>query len=93
MPKLDLVKQDDEAMDGETEICAYDGNARTAYLSQVSAFVSSAQIKDSVVAIAEGLEHVIFSEPLKSKNYERVAWLEFTTDALCNTAIEKLKTI
>ena len=45
------------------------------------------------MSVCGGLEQVIFSEPLKSKDFERFAWLEFESEDACNEAIADLETL
>ena len=93
---LDLTKHDDVEMGDKEDgpqIYKFDANSRTLYLKQVPVFVSRSQLKDAVNSVCGGLEQVIFSEPLKSKDFERFAWLEFVTEDLCNAAITSLETL
>lgn len=81
LANLDLEKHDDVEMgDNGPQIYKFEGNSRTLYLKQVPLFVARSQLKEAVSAVCEGLEQVIFSEPLKSKDFERFAWLEFVTE-------------
>ena len=56
-------------------------------------FVSREQLHEAVNSTCKGLEQVIFSEPLKSKDFERFAWLVFETEELANLAIPSLETL
>ena len=75
-------------MSGEQgQIYKFDANSCTVYLKQVPVFVSRDQLHEAVTSTCDGLEQVIFSEPLKSKDFERFAWLVFETEELANSAI------
>lgn len=43
--------------------------------------------------MTQGLEQIIFSEPLKMHNYERFAWLVYESDELAEAAIADLQTL
>ena len=75
------------------QIYKFDANSRTLYLKQVPVFVSRFHLKEAVMSVCDGLEQVIFSEPLKSKDFERFAWLEFESEAACDAAIPDLETL
>ena len=94
---MDLTKHEDvemsEVKESGAQIYKFDANSRTLYLKQVPVFVSRSQLKEAVMSVCGGLEQVIFSEPLKSKDFERFAWLEFESEDACNDAITDLETL
>ena len=89
-----MIKRDNIEMSGEQgQIYKFDANSCTVYLKQVPVFVSREQLQEAVSSICKGLEQVIFSEPLKSKDFERFAWLVFETEELADQAITQLETL
>ena len=61
----------------------FDVNERTVLLKSVPVFVTRNEIKHQIDSIAElkgHLEFISFSEPLKSFNFERFAWLTFDSE-------------
>ena len=89
---LDLTKRNDDPLIGP-QLHKFDPNSRTLYLKQIPTFIAKLQLKQAVQSIASGFEQIIFSRPLQMHNFERFAWLVFTSEEATDQAISAVENL
>jgi len=89
---LDLTKREDGLAEGP-QLHRFDPNSRTIYLKQIPVFVARVMLKEAVSSVTTGLEQIILSRPLQMHNFERFAWLVYTTEEQSEAAMPDLETL
>mmetsp|Transcript_32260 Transcript_32260/g.23812 ORF Transcript_32260/g.23812 Transcript_32260/m.23812 type:complete len:117 (+) Transcript_32260:452-802(+) len=68
----------------------FDANACTLYFKQVPVNISRSELLE-VIKQNKGFTSLSLSEPLKSQNFSRYAWVSFDSEPNCLSALEQLK--
>ena len=85
--KLVMSKGDEVA---RAPIYGYDANSMTLYLRSIPRNVSRQQLLEVIRATTSGFVSLSMSEPLKTQNFERYAWISFDSDENCRRARDSL---
>jgi hypothetical protein len=77
----------------KSPIFGYDANSMTLYLRQIPKSLSRWDLLEKIRSQTQGFISLSMSEPLKTQDFERYAWISFDSDNNCKIAKEVLETI
>ncbi len=84
-----MISSDSDEISGHP-LFGFDANLRTLYLKQIPVKISRWDLL-SIVRNTDGFVSLSMSEPLKTQDFERYAWVSFDSEENCLKAKEKLE--